>query len=320
MTSARLPEDHWRDTDAAPLAAGLRQLGVRVEQMAWDADGQPGWAGYDALVMQSPWSMWVRMAAFRRWLADRSAQGCRLLNPVDVVRLGSDKRYLTALAEAGVPTVPTTVLEGPHPDHPHAWEENLRAEIAAALPARSAARRTVVVKPIASGGSLGIREFPADRLDAAAGHARALIVAGSAALVQPYIEAIDRHRELAVVFLNGRISHAISKAAILRPGSAAHAFHPDPRPHDLTPEHTATALRAHQAFAGLRPPDVPPEFSTRLDFLIDPSAPAGLSLLEVEAVAPVKFLALRPDRVPDFAATIVALASAPAGPECDRTP
>lgn len=291
---------HWRDIDAVPLGESLADLGVRVDHTPWEAPHP--WNSYDALVVQSPWSMWLRLAEFRSWLARRSAEGCRLLNPADVVMLGSDKRYLTSLAASGVTTVPTMLIER-GVSLPH-----LREAIASAYPRPAAARRTIVVKPIASGGALGIREFGPGQGGAAVAHARALINSGSAVLVQPYVAAIDTYRELAVVILRDRISHAITKAPILQPGSSARAFHPDPRPYELSLEQSGVALRAYRSFLSLRPPDAPPLFSVRLDFLIDPLTPPGLMLLEVEAVAPVKFLPLFPRLVPDFARAIVELA------------
>ena len=58
----------------------------------------------------------------------------------------------------------------------------------------------------------------------------------------------------------------------------------------------------------MRPPQAPPVYSVRLDFLIDPATEPGLLLLEIEAVAPVKFLPLVPGRAPDFARAIRELA------------
>jgi glutathione synthase/RimK-type ligase-like ATP-grasp enzyme len=302
VTSERLPLDHWKDIDAVPLGEGLADLGVRVEQTPWEAEPPRPWGHYDALVMQSPWSMWVHQAEFRRWLNGRAAEGCRLLNPADVIRLGSDKRYLRALTAAGVSTVPTVVFE------PGTPLDELREGIAASFPRPSAARRTVVVKPISSGGALGLREFPASHAGAAVAHARALHAGGSAALVQPYMSAIDTHRELAVVFLRDRISHAVTKAPVLRPGGAlVAASHPDPQPYDLSPAQTDVALRAYKAFLALRQAGSPPVYSIRLDFLIDPPTPPGLLLLEIEAVAPVKFLPMFRRLAPAFARAIVEL-------------
>ena len=303
VTSKRLPEEHWRDIDAEPLGAALAARGVRVQRRAWDGAEPVDWAGFDALVVQSPWSMWLRMAQFRDWLAAREAAGARLLNPADVLRLGSDKRYLPRLAAAGVAIVPTTLLEAT------ATDADLLDAVRAAFPAPGAARRTVVLKPISAGGALGIGEFPADRIDAAVVHARALLTSGGAVLVQPYVAAIDEHRELAVVVLDGRISHAVTKAAILRPGTAQRAFHPDPQPYALSAAQEAVARSVYESFLRLRPPQSPPVYSVRLDFLIDPAAEPGLHLLEIEAVAPVKFLPLVPGRAPAFARAVTELAA-----------
>jgi hypothetical protein len=299
VTSERMPQAHWRDADSALLAAELARSGVATSTPAWDGERHVDWSAYDALVLQSPWSMWQKLDQFGRWLAARESAGDRLLNPPDVVRVGSDKRYLRTLSESGIVTVPTTILDG-----------SISDQIRAAYPSAATARRTVVIKPLSSGGALGAREFETGRIDEAVAHAERLIAAGSGALVQPYVEAIDQHRELGVLTLGSALSHAITKRAILQPGSDEHAFHPDSRPHILTEAQTETVGRAYQAFLALRPLGAPPLLSVRLDFLIDPDAEPGLLLLEVEAVAPVRFFSLHPKRIPAFAQTIITLASA----------
>ena len=45
-----------------------------------------------------------------------------------------------------------------------------------------------------------------------------LHAAGHVALIQPYLAAIERHGETALVFFAGEFSHAVRKAAILVPG------------------------------------------------------------------------------------------------------
>lgn len=294
--SEKFPVAHWRDVDSALVADELRQLGAEAELVAWD-DPQPvDWTSFDTLVLQSPWSMWRTMAVFHSWLDARVGDGVRLLNPADVLRLGSTKRYLRDLADAGVSTVATTIVED---------TERLPEVVADALRAAKDPRRTVVVKPISSGGALGIREFPADQADQAAGYLRRLVETEMAALVQPYVNAIDLHRELAVVVMGGRITHAITKAPILHPGDDHREFHPDPRPYDLSDGQATLVQQAYQAFLGLRPAGAPPVLSVRLDFLIDPESNPALLLLEVECVAPVKFFSLFPGRARDYAQLIL---------------
>ncbi|MEU8658283.1 hypothetical protein [Actinoplanes philippinensis] len=117
----------------------------------------------------------------------------------------------------------------------------------------------------------------------------------------------DRHApRVRGVTLSDEVSHAITKAAILRPGSDQRAFHPDPRPVTLTAAQIGAVQRAHRAFLALREGGAPP-YSVRLDFLVDPASDPGFLLLEVEAVAPVKFFALHPDRPAVFARAVVRL-------------
>jgi hypothetical protein len=61
---------------------------------------------------------------------------------------------------------------------------DLRSRFEAAYPKLTSARRTIVVKPVASGGALDTGEFLIDRLDDAAAHAHALIESGRAAVVK----------------------------------------------------------------------------------------------------------------------------------------
>ncbi|MEU8236396.1 hypothetical protein AB0C12_42965 [Actinoplanes sp. NPDC048967] len=299
VTSERMPRAHWYDGDSGLLAAELKRAGITTSMLAWDSNNPVDWSVYDTLVLQSPWSMWQKRRQFDRWLVDCEERGQRLLNPPDIVRIGSDKRYLSKLSAAGVATVPTTILE----------VEHLPQQIEQAFPAQASVRGTVVVKPLSSGGAMGTCEFGRDRIDDAVAHAQRLIAAGSGALVQPYIEAIDEHRELGVLTLAGEISHAITKRAIITPGNEERAFHPDPRPHILTARQRDTASKAYEAFLAQRKPNAPPPFSVRMDFIIDPESDPGLLLLEVEAVAPVRFFGLHMSRVPAFARTIATYAS-----------
>ncbi|BCJ52526.1 hypothetical protein Asp14428_40010 [Actinoplanes sp. NBRC 14428] len=293
VTSRGFPDPLWRDADSPLVARELRDRGATPEIVNWDGGERVEWAGYDAVVLQSPWSMWNNLSAFDEWLWARELDGTRLLNPLDAIALGSNKRYLSRLGDAGVPIVPTTLVERPDPD---ALRDLFRTV--------DAARPTVVAKPIAAGGTLGAREFTVEQVPALAAYLREL----GTAIVQPYVTAIDTHRELGVVTLDGAISHAVTKAAILRPGDQARAFHPDPQPY---PGLTAQQERViRQSYHELRNLLSNEPLSVRLDFIIDPASPSGLLLLEVEMVAPVKFFPLFPAQCAHYAEAIIARASA----------
>jgi hypothetical protein len=297
VTSERFPETHWRDQDLPLVLQALERLGAAVDVVAWDAESAVRWAAYDTLVMQSPWSMWTRLADFRAWVAARVVEGAHLLNPAGVLSLGMTKQYLGQLAGLGVATVPTVFVRG--------HDDRLRQRLAAVFP-DSAARRSIVVKPESSGGALGAREFSFSEIDAAVAQVRAFGAAGVGALVQPYMNAIDTHRELGVIVTGGEISHAITKAAILRPNDDHHAFHPDARPYgELTAARRAVVMNAYRRVVEILPRETPEPLSIRLDFVLDPSTESELLLLEAETVAPVRFFPLFPAECQAYARQIV---------------
>ncbi len=293
VTSRAFPHPGWRDVDTPVLAAELTGRGAEVDVVTWDGGERVAWHAYDAVVLQSPWSMWTALTAFAEWLRAREDDGTRLLNPPDAVVLGSDKRYLPRLAAAGVPVVPTTLVEEPDP-----------GQLLALFPPPEAPRPTLVVKPVASGGALGAREFTVGELPALVERIREL----GTAIVQPYQPAIDAHRELGVVTLDGSISHAVTKASLLRPGQPVVEPHPDPQPYaGLTAQQERVV---HQTYAALRKMLINEPLSVRLDFVVDPASPSGLLLLEAEMVAPVKFLPFFPAQCANLAEAIIARAAA----------
>lgn len=293
VTSRAFPRPEWRDLDTPVLAAELTGRGAEVDVVTWDGAGRVAWSSYDAVVLQSPWSMWTSLAEFAAWLRAREDDGTRLLNPPDAVVLGSDKRYLPRLAAAGVPVVPTALIEEPDPE-----------QLLALFPPPEAPRPTLVVKPVAAGGALGAREFTVGEMPALMRRLREL----GTAIVQPYQPAIDAHRELGVVTLDGIISHAVTKASLLRPGRPVGEPHPDPQPYSgLTAQQERVV---HQSYAAVRKLLINEPLSLRLDFVVDPASPSGLLLLEVEMVAPVKFFPHFPAECANLAEAIIARAAA----------
>ena len=97
------------DEDLVPIDAALRETGVDVSIVDWD-DANIDWPRFDFAVLRSTWDYSTRLAEFLAWI-DRVSPATTLLNPRDVVRWNTDKHYLAHLANAGVPTVPSTFVE-----------------------------------------------------------------------------------------------------------------------------------------------------------------------------------------------------------------
>ncbi len=179
-TCAAIPNG---DEDFPALADALAERGVEAASAVWDADLD--WSAFDLVVLRSTWDYAERRDAFLAWA--RSLP--RVLNPVPVLGWNTDKeRYLTELAAAGVPVVPTSfvppggVLEPP--------------------------QEPFVVKPAISAGGRSSAWFEAGDTDAARALVARIHAAGRTAMVQPYLGDVE---ETDLVYVDGAYSHALHR-------------------------------------------------------------------------------------------------------------
>ena len=110
-----------------------------------------------------------------------------------MLRWNTDKRYLRELEAAGIPIVPTVWVEVGDPVPDVAWDD-------------------LVVKPSVSAGARLSARY--ERGDDIADHVARIHAVGAAAMVQPYLAAIDEGEKGTYVF-GGAVSHAISKRPVL---------------------------------------------------------------------------------------------------------
>jgi len=194
------------DEDLPPLLAALAEVGVTAEAADWD-DPDVDWSAYTLALLRSTWDYAERLTEFLAW-ADRTATLTTLINPPAVIRWNTDKHYLAALARAGVPTVPTRFIEP--------------GETAAAALARFLAEEAPaewVVKPSVGAGSRDAARYARGEEHMAIAHAERLLGAGRSVILQPYLDQVDLHGETALIYFDGRFSHAIRKGPLLQRGS-----------------------------------------------------------------------------------------------------
>jgi len=196
---------HALDDDLAPLRRALHAAGVQADILAWD-DATVGWSRYDAAVLRSPWDYTMRYAEFMAWCEGVSAR-TRLLNPIEVVRWNTDKRYLAQLESIGIPIVPTEFAV-PGDDAGRIVAECLAAHAGAA---------EIVVKPTIGAGSRDARRHAREAVEAMSAHVARLLGAGRSVLLQPYLASVDTAGETALMYFDGRFSHAIRKGPLLAP-------------------------------------------------------------------------------------------------------
>jgi glutathione synthase/RimK-type ligase-like ATP-grasp enzyme len=262
-TAAEVPD---LDDEGQLLLAELRQRGVAAEPVVWDADVD--WAARGAIVVRSTWDYAERLQEFLAW-ADRVASVSRLLNSAEVIRWNTDKRYLADLERAGVPIVPTHFLApGEGPGHRFEHVEH-------------------VVKPAVSAGARGALRLGVDETQRSRAHARSLLEAGHPVMVQPYMHEVDEYGETALLFLDGRFSHAMRKGPLLTKGMrlVEGLFAPEEMSRR---DPSATERELAEAVLAAIPPHLAADLLyARVDLLPSPEGPR---LLELELTEPSLFL------------------------------
>jgi O-ureido-D-serine cyclo-ligase len=191
------------DEDLEPLLQALGEQGIAATSPCWDDDAVD-WETFDLAVLRSPWDYVPRYPEFLTWL-DRVERTVSVLNPPDVVRWSTDKRYLGDLDARGVPIVPTQFVSSQ-------TDDELDAVLARAA-GGEIADGEIVVKPTISAGSKDTMRHSS--LASARRHVGELLERGRAVMVQPYLAAIDVYGETGLVYFDGELSHAFRKAPLL---------------------------------------------------------------------------------------------------------
>lgn len=188
------PEDEahqgrWREVFQR-MADSLAAEGVEVEGRAWTEAG-----ALTAFPLVLPLMVWGYHREAARWVEAVTgwrAAGVRLVNPPDVLRWNSDKRYLDRLAKRGAPIPPSLFVDRATP------------EAVAEAAARFGADRLVVKPRISASAYQTLRLRPGDPLDDGP---------RGAAIIQPYLPSVEREGEISLFFFSGRYSHAVGKVA-----------------------------------------------------------------------------------------------------------
>jgi hypothetical protein len=181
------------------LQAALADVGIAATAAVW-TDPSIDWADFDLVLATCVWDYIHRQDEFIGW-TEHVAARTLLCNPPAVLQWNADKHYLAELADAGIPTIPTTFLDV--------------GQIPGDLPVTE-----FVIKPTISGGAFQSARYgtSAEEQAAARTHIAHLHPAGRAAMVQPYQPSVDGAGESGLIYLGGTYSHAIHKAALLQPG------------------------------------------------------------------------------------------------------
>jgi glutathione synthase/RimK-type ligase-like ATP-grasp enzyme len=178
------------DPDAELLLDALIDVGIEGSMCVWD-DPLIHWNDFELTVIRSTRDYTRDREGFLAWA--RRIE--RLLNPYPIIEYSTDKHYLRDLAIRSHRIVPSTFCDvGDEPVFPNS---------------------RFVVKPSVGASSIDADKYDRDDRERALAHVRRLHASGRDAMIQPYVESIDDDGELALVFIDGNFSHAMTKGAML---------------------------------------------------------------------------------------------------------
>ena len=260
------------------LDAALARRGVDSRWVCWD-DQDVDWSAAGAVAVRSTWDYEHRLDDFLAW-SDRV--GPALLNGAAVFRWNTDKRYLLQLADAGLPVVPTLLVDGPD-------------DVAAAV----ARFGSTVVKPRVAAGGRGLSvvddagRWEPDR--------------GGPWLAQPVVESVRTEGETSVFVLGGRATSQVRKVATADDVRVHSYYGGTTTVVDLDDDAAALAARTVEAVEALLGADLA---YARVDLL---RHEGRLVVSELEATEPGLYL----DELPangDAFADVVGASLQPRGP------
>ncbi|MGB6414842.1 MAG: hypothetical protein WBF19_16000 [Candidatus Cybelea sp.] len=194
VTCALVPD---LDPDDRLLLREMQRRGLDVSVEVWNAP-ETDWSASALCVLRSTWDYHVRYGEFVSWI-DRASALTRLQNDPCLLKWNADKSYLRALKERGVPTVPT------------AWvARGERCSLARLAGMRG--WRDLVLKPAKGLAGHGVSLVRRGAKSFAAAQAKLdHLTQTHDMLVQPYLEGVLGYGERALIFIDGRYSHAIVK-------------------------------------------------------------------------------------------------------------
>jgi len=276
VTCAALP---GLDPDEVPFVAALEARGHRPEAVVWD-DPTVDWGAFDAVLLRSTWDYHHRRDEFLRWVGD-VARRTSLWNPLELVRWNTHKSYLGTLAERGAPVVPTVFLGAGEAVDLHRLM-------------RDRGWRDVVMKPTVGADSFGI-ERATESTPAEGQRLLEALLAEREVMVQPYLRSIEEPGERCLVFVDGRLSHAVRKRSHFLGGRHAG---PEGVPVRPDPDEVEAAAQVLAAVSG------PSPLYARVDLARDDDGVP--CLIELELTEPTLFFLGAPGSAESLVAALEA--------------
>jgi glutathione synthase/RimK-type ligase-like ATP-grasp enzyme len=280
ITYSDLPD---LDPDDQLLQAALARRGWLAQALVWD-DARVDWTDAGVCVLRSTWDYHRKFEKFSAWLK-HVADVTTLLNPLELVLWNTRKTYLHELTRAGLPVITTRYVSA-----------DQRAQLSGLL--EEMGWQEAIIKPSIGLATSGVKRIERNAASISEGEAHLdLLLATSEAMVQEFMPSVHDYGERSLIFIDGRFSHCVRKAAFQKLACAGHAG-----------ETVAEAAGDEIAIAQhiLNYLKVIPLYA-RVDLVRDRKAQPVL--MELELVEPSLFLKTCPEAAEPFADAIVRRAS-----------
>jgi len=200
----------------------LKEKGFTIDLVIWN-NPHINWEDYQVAILKSPWDYFDLIEDFYTWLDLLATKKVKLLNPVNVVRWNSDKRYLKEIEAAGLKIIPSIFINKQNRVSLKHFFDELNTD-------------KLIVKPCISGGAKNTFKVTIDHVEAV-NHQLNHLLQEEDFIIQPFLPEILESGEWSFIFFNGTYSHSLIKKA--KPGDfrvqPAHggSVHPQNPDHDL---------------------------------------------------------------------------------------
>ena len=252
------------------IAAAGESQNITFETEYWDERNLPS-RGYDLAIIRTCWDYHERPQQFVETLEAHERAGLRVFNAPSVVKWNARKTYLKELGDCAIPTI---------------WVERVDGvAIAQAFEALDA--HELIVKPQIGAGSRNTV-----RIERSA-WTEAHLVDGpkSAAMIQPFLQAIETEGEWSLFWFGDVYSHAIRKM----PARGDWRANIPGETHFVAATPSREAMHVAE-FARMRAPS--DLLYVRIDLVLGDDA--QWRVIEIEAIEPYLFLDFAPEGARTF--------------------
>jgi glutathione synthase/RimK-type ligase-like ATP-grasp enzyme len=180
------------------LLTFLQEKGLSVEMVIWN-DPQVNWENYQLAILKSPWDYFDLINDFHQWLNHLEQKKVRLLNPIDVVRWNTDKKYLKEIEAAGLDITPCSFINRNEQVNLSDFFEFYHTD-------------KLIVKPCVSGGAKNTFKITFENAGEVSKKLN-FLVQDEDFIVQPFLPEIVENGEWSFIFFNGVYSHSLIKKA-----------------------------------------------------------------------------------------------------------